>query len=151
MTPPWIVAAGVTRADLTPDEREYAVHAAARCTARMVIEPVAAARTPEQVHDALHGPWAYTPAVQALCAWIEATPRALESMLERVPEGARTLDYTTLDVYLVPRVLGALAVLCAHASLGAAADRGAMQYSGALLAAIRDASGATMRLSLIHI
>lgn len=147
MTPPWIVAAGVTRADLTPDEREYAVHAAARCTARMVIEPVAAARTPEQVHDALHGPWAYTPAVQALCAWIEATPRALESMLERVPEGARTLDYTTLDVYLVPRVLGALAVLCAHASLGAAADRGAMQYSGALLAAIRDASGATMRLA----
>lgn len=128
------------------DELEYATHAAARQLARVYLAPVMRAHDAAALASALHSTPRYVDVVEALCAWITATPRCLESLPVAVPHGAKALDYPTLDLYLAPRLFGALAMLYTHLRVGHAASDEAMTYSAALLDEARAAASATMRL-----
>lgn len=129
------------------------MHAAVRGLVRSYAEPLVASRTPEAVQKALHTTPSYADAMDSLCDWITSTPRALESLLVPMPVGAYPLDYTTLDLYMVPRLIGALSVLCTHVQQASNTTETAMQYSGALLHAMKEAAGATMRVigTVLHV
>lgn len=77
-----------------------------------------------------------------LCTMLVAAPRALDTL----PAPAEDARHTTLDLYLVPRVLGALAALSAHAAAASSLHTAAQQYPEWLAEATSKAVAATMQL-----
>ncbi|WFD02134.1 non-specific serine/threonine protein kinase [Malassezia obtusa] len=146
--PAWLHASGALRPDGAGDAHEAAVHAAARRLVREYIEPVAAARTADALGGALRTPPAdaprltYLDAVHVLCTLLTRAPRALDTLPAPAPSAA----HTTLDLYLVPRALAALAVLGAHANAASSLEPSAQQYAEWLAAAASDAAAATLQL-----
>lgn len=114
------------------------------------IVPIARATTWDALEEALHATPNPIDVLDALCEWLTATPRALECMLVPVPPGAYAMDYTTLDTYMVPRLVAALAVM--HAHMLWAEETGA-RPSAAVLDTAQDTIAATMRLvgTVLHL
>ena len=131
---------------LSTEEQECAIHAVARQCARCYMEPVATAQSHEALIRALASQPRYADVLATLYEWVSASPRALEHSFEPLPIGAHSLAYPTLDLYLLPRAITALSLLCAHAQKEDALD-------AADLDVVQEAMGATMRLvgTILHV
>lgn len=126
------------------------MHSVARQLVRGYMEPIARATSWDTLEEALRAHPSPVDVSEALCEWITATPRALECMLVPVPPGAYPMDYTTLDLYMIPRLVAALAVLQAHMPW---INASAPQPSAFLLECAQDTMAATMRLvgTVLHL
>lgn len=135
---------------LSSDEREYALHVVARQLMRCYIEPLARATDWSSLETALRATPCPVDVLDALYEWITATPRALECMLLPLPPGANPMDFTTLDLYMIPRLSAALAILHAHLQ---ETQRGGYKPMEDVLDNLQDTIAATMRLvgTVLHL
>jgi len=122
----------------------------ARQLVRRYMEPIARATSWDALEEALRTIPSPVDVLDALCEWLTATPRALECMLVPVPPGAYAMDYTTLDLYMIPRLMAALAVMHAHMPWS---NNAAPCLSAAVLDSAQDTIAATMRLigTVLHL
>lgn len=147
--PAWLRTSGALRAEVSGEEREGATHAAARRLVREYIEPMTRVRSVDALEPLLRArapdapdALGYVGAVKMLCTLLTAAPRALDTL----PAPAPSEQHTTLDLYLAPRVLAALAVLGAHANAASSLDPCAQHYAEWLASATSEAVAATMQL-----
>ncbi|PKI83205.1 non-specific serine/threonine protein kinase [Malassezia vespertilionis] len=146
--PAWLRESGILGDQLAGEAREYATQCAARRLVRAYIAPLAhiADAKALKAHLSPANTFSYLDVVHILCTALVAAPRALDTLPAPVPHGRAGVCYTTLDLYLIPRVIAALAVLQAHVSTANSLVPDAQRYSESLTHTAADAVGATMQL-----
>ena len=115
--PSWVRECGFLD-PLVPDDKNSAMYMVMQRCAERYIEPVAAASTPDALHRGLASPPSYNVVLSSMYEWIASSPRVLELAFLRAPTAASALEDPTLDLYLLPRLLASLTVLCTYEKQG---------------------------------
>ena len=115
--PSWVRECGFLD-PLVPDDKNSAMYMVMQRCAERYIEPVAAASTPDALHRVLAAPPSYNVVLSSMYEWIASSPRVLELAFLRAPTAASVLEDPTLDLYLLPRLLASLTVLCTYEKQG---------------------------------
>ncbi|WFD42131.1 non-specific serine/threonine protein kinase [Malassezia psittaci] len=145
LLPDWLQNSPALDEDASSEEREVVANSVARRLLREYVEPIASAQNVEELQSHFSKETngiSYVDVTRLLCSILSTSPRALDTLPAAVPNEA----CTTLDLYLVPRVLAALAVLGAHANASSSLEPCAQQYPQWFAESLSEAVAATMQL-----